>query len=440
VRRHETPTPRTNPSGKTVWVARWTDRAGKIHIGWRERGVRGTYARKGACRAPADDASCCAQHAIDRCYEMDAAAPASAARRGMTVTEYGEQRWLQRHPRSRRTDLGYIGKLRAVTNVEIEGVPFGQWPMADVRRPHVTDLIDHMLRKQGRAANGAKAVVRVLSTMWADAIDDEVVTDTNPFLGITVRASDPRIVKAPRKARVWSWQQMHQFAAAAALPVDDHDDVPEMLRPHFADGWAQMNAWRRAHAEPMLRLVSDCGLRLGELLPLERGDVFAGACGDLRCKITSPHLHVRQTAWRGTVDDGAKQDRLRAARGAAPLIELGRPIPIPPDLWAMLEARPVPMVRGAARLQKLLFPGVGGKLWSESWWYTQLWTPARTSTGMTAAVPHDFRHSWVSHLRAAGVDPADLALMAGHTVLTATAVYTHSTGRSFDAAAAAVGA
>ena len=42
--------------------------------------------------------------------------------------------------------------------------------------------------------------------------------------------------------------------------------------------------------------------------------------------------------------------------------------------------------------------------------------------------PHDFRHSSVTPLRAAGIDPADLAAVAGHTVETATARYTHPPG------------
>jgi len=46
--------------------------------------------------------------------------------------------------------------------------------------------------------------------------------------------------------------------------------------------------------------------------------------------------------------------------------------------------------------------------------------------------PQDFRHSWVTHMRAAGIDPADLAEVAGHTVETATARYTHALGRSDD--------
>ncbi len=39
---------------------------------------------------------------------------------------------------------------------------------------------------------------------------------------------------------------------------------------------------------------------------------------------------------------------------------------------------------------------------------------------------HELRHSWVTHLRAAGVDPADLAAASGHSVETATKRYVHA--------------
>jgi hypothetical protein len=38
----------------------------------------------------------------------------------------------------------------------------------------------------------------------------------------------------------------------------------------------------------------------------------------------------------------------------------------------------------------------------------------------------------VTHLRAAGIDPADLADVAGHSLDTATARYTHALRRSHD--------
>ena len=46
---------------------------------------------------------------------------------------------------------------------------------------------------------------------------------------------------------------------------------------------------------------------------------------------------------------------------------------------------------------------------------------------------------WVTHLRAAGIDAADLAEIAGHTIATATARYTHPLRRSDDAVRNVVG-
>lgn len=49
------------------------------------------------------------------------------------------------------------------------------------------------------------------------------------------------------------------------------------------------------------------------------------------------------------------------------------------------------------------------------------------------------RHSWLTQLRASGVDDADLAQMAGHTVSTMLEHYTHALGRSFAEVQALVG-
>ena len=64
----------------------------------------------------------------------------------------------------------------------------------------------------------------------------------NAFKGVRVRGNDPRATKRSRKVPVYSFEQMHAFAAAAG-----------------------------AH-EAMVRVLSDCGLWLGELLGLERRD------------------------------------------------------------------------------------------------------------------------------------------------------------------------
>lgn len=53
--------------------------------------------------------------------------------------------------------------------------------------------------------------------------------------------------------------------------------------------------------------------------------------------------------------------------------------------------------------------------------------------------PHECRHSYVTHLRAAGVNDADLAEIAGHRVETMLARYTHSLGGSMGAIREAIG-
>jgi integrase len=57
--------------------------------------------------------------------------------------------------------------------------------------------------------------------------------------------------------------------------------------------------------------------------------------------------------------------------------------------------------------------------------------PARERAELDCT-PHDFRHSWVTHLRAAGIDPADLADVGGHSLETATSHYTHALRRSHE--------
>jgi integrase len=392
-RRHETPIKRVNPSGKTRWVARYTNREGKTKSA-------GTF-----------DLRREAQDAINAAYVREYAAP---ARSGLTVGEYAAT-WTDKHPRSHRTNVNYNHRLGRVLDVDLDGRALRDWPLADLRRRQVNQLIDHMLRVQGRAQRGAVGILRVLSAMWQDAIDDELA-ELNPFMGTRVKASDPRIVKAPRKPRVLSWPQMHAFARAAAqarTPLMIMVPGGTRREPFMREtGPSPMDAWRPVYAEAMVRVLSDCGLRLGELLALERADWHDGL------------LEVRRTAHEGDVMQGTKTDHGE--------VDAGRAVPVPLVLADMLDALP-------ARIDsRLLFPNLRGGVWTEGQFYERIWRPARRHSGVDVS-PHDMRHSWVSEMRAAGIDPFDLALVSGHTVGTANSVYTHPMGRSFDAVRRAVG-
>lgn len=267
-----------------------------------------------------------------------------------------------------------------VLKVAVEGVELRHWQLSDIKRRHAL-AVQAKLLEQGRSAEGATGILRAMSALTNDATDDELC-DANPWLRLGVRATHPRVKKARRPVRVWSWEDMHAFAAAT-----------------------------RAY-EPAVRLLSDCGLRLGELLPLARRDRSDGV------------IRVERTAHKGQVLDGTKTDHGQA--------DAGRDVPVPPTLTGMLDAM-------APRIDTpLLFPTPGGRLWWERNFRRDVWKPAQEATGMDIR-PHEMRQSFISLMRAAGVDPADLAEITGHSVETMHGRYTHALLRSFDQVRAVIG-
>lgn len=356
--RRESPIKRRYPSGEVVWVARYTGCDGKHHIAkpaW-NRG-KGTFARKAE-----------AQKAIEEAYGLSG--------KPDTLGQYFAT-WTEHHPRSERTNATNEHRISRVTEIEVEGVALKDLPMRDLRRRHALALIDHMLRTEGRATTGAVGILRALSAMAEDAITDEVC-DLNPFKGVRIRANDPRAKKKPRPIRVFSFEEMHRFAKAAG--------------PY----------------EAMIRVFSDCGLRLGEVLPL-RPDDFDGDT-----------LKVRRTAHEGVILEGTKTDH------GDP--DAGRAVPVPATLAWMLEAQ---LALNAPNCE-LLLPTPRGRVWRERNFYRDVWKPAQEASGLDIR-PHECRHSYVTQLRAAGIDDADLAEIVGHRVETMLARYTHAVGQSFGA-------
>jgi integrase len=266
--------------------------------------------------------------------------------------------------------------------VEIEGIPCGI-DHCELRQRHTLALVDLMLRTEGRATTGAVGILRALSTMAEDAITDEDC-DLNPFKGIRIRANDPRAQKKPRPIRVFTFEEMHCFAKAAG------------------------------RYEAMVRVFTDCGLRLGEVLPLRRED-FDGET-----------LQVRRTAHEGQILEGTKTDHGEP--------DAGRVVPVPATLAWMLGAQ----INLNGRDCRLLFPTPRGRLWRERTFYRDLWKPTQEASGLDIR-PHECRHSYVTYFRAAGVNDADLAEIAGHRVETMLARYTHSLGGSMGAIREAIG-
>ena len=258
---------------------------------------------------------------------------------------------------------------------EVEGIPLRDWQMHEMRRRHTPALVDHTLTNEGRATTGAVGILCSLSVMAEDAITDEVC-DLNPFKGIRIRANDPRAKKKRRPIRVFSFEEMHRFARAAG------------------------------RYEALVRTFTDTGMRLGEVLPLRPED-FDGET-----------LQVRRTAHEGTILEGTKTDHGEE--------DAGRVVPVPPTLAWMLEAQ----VNLNGPDCQLLFPTSRGRLWRERTFYRDVWKPTQEAASLDKR-PHECRQPYVTHLRATGVNDADLAEIAGHRVETMLARYTHAVGGQF---------
>lgn len=192
-RRHEQPIKRNNPSGKEVWVARYTGQDGR-------RRSAGTYRRKHE-----------AQNAIDAAYE-GAKADAAVRHGGFEMLGVYAETWTKRHPRSQRTNETNDGRIAQVLDVEINGLPLREWPFTELKRRHAVDLVDHMLRVQRRAHTGAQNILRSLSAMCEDAITDDVA-EMNFVRGVRVRGNDPRVVGVTKPPRVFAFEQMHHSAS-----------------------------------------------------------------------------------------------------------------------------------------------------------------------------------------------------------------------------------
>lgn len=255
--------------------------------------------------------------------------------------------------------------------------------MHELRRRHALVLVDHMLRIEGRATTGAVGIIRSLSAMAEDAITDEIC-DLNPFKGVRIRASDPRAQKKRRPIRVFSFEEMHRFAKAAG------------------------------RYEAMVRTFTDTGMRLGEVLPL-RAEDFDGET-----------LQVRRTAHEGAILEGTKTDH--GEEGS------GRVVPVPATLAWMLEAQINLNGPGC----DLVFTTPSGRMWRERNFYRDVWKPTQDASGLDIR-PHECRHSYVTHLRGAGVNDADLAQIAGHGVETMLARYIHAVGSSYAEVRAVIG-
>lgn len=395
-RRQERPIKRVNPSGAERWVARYVNHEGK-------QVSAGTFRLKGRCDARDDGSKpqCCAQHAIDAAQDaLETRAPVGER----TIGEYAAE-WPERYPKSRQSERSHKTRLKAALAIPLEGRLLADWPYKDLRPRHMVALVDHMLRVEGRAAKGAVGLRNTLSVMTKDATRDEVA-EINFVADFEIRANDPRIQKQPKKIRVFTFDQLREFAEAGRAEVRARTQKPE---PNKETG--EPLYYPAIDYEPMIATVCLANFRIGEVFALQRSEM------DLEALMFYP----TGSAYEGEITRGDTETK--SHEGACP---------IAPSLAEVLRGMP-------RRIDtKLLFPTPKGTVWHYPNFLRDVWAPAQIASGMDLR-PHEARHSYVSNLRAEGIDPADLADVTRHTVQTATKHYTHPTRTSYDAIREAIG-
>jgi site-specific recombinase XerD len=171
---------------------------------------------------------------------------------------------------------------------------------------------------------------------------------------------------------------------------------------------------REARFLTVLRLIYICGLRIGEAVKLEVGDLRGGE-----------RVHVREAK-------GQKQ----------------RYVPLPPAM-----AEELRVFWKTHRHPRLIFPGVG-RGWRESPGARERLAAASEPMGVGSiqhcvrlAVadahlpkgthPHTLRHSYATHMLEAGVNIRLISAYLGHSSLETTLIYTHLTAVSEASARAA---
>jgi integrase len=386
----QTPYRRVYSNGRQVWIARYRDLSGRTRYAKpRWHGAKSSFDRK------AD-----AQRAIDQALEQLRGTSWPRERVGAYF-----QSWLLLHPRSERTNKTHAERISRALEIEIEGRPLAEWKFDELRRHQVLLLLDHLLQVEGRAAEGARGIIAACSAMAEDAIGDDAAVQ-NAFSGVRLRANDPRIRKPRRTVRIWSFEQMRRFARGGQPEVRAATRRP--LDRSMARYSGRERFYPERDYEAVLLTPGLTGLRLGEVLGL-RAREFDGRTFHPHCSAHEGEL----------VASSAQKNHERS-------------VPVPPTLAGLIARLSHPAE------SEFLFPTPTGKLWRERNFYRDVWTPAKLATGLDPT-PHELRHSYVTHLRAAGIDDSDLALVVGHSVETMVSVYVHALERSHEAIRGVIG-
>lgn len=300
--------------------------------------------------------------------ELDAGTAVDDRTGSRPLREWWPSYWRSLQAKKARTKANYGAAWR----LRIEP-RFGSMPVRRIKPGHVDDWIADMV-EQGTSASKVIESAGVLKRVLDLAVRDRAIA-VNPC-GLRT-ATLPRRPKTERP--VLTPAEVEKLASAMRSEVD----------------------------RVLVRLLAYCGLRIGEALALQRGDV---------------DLQRRTITIRRSVEDATGQIIVGPTKTYAT-----RTITLPDALVQQLEG----IVDGG-----LVFPNLHGEYRRYRNWRRDVWDKACAASGVDA-LPHDLRGTCASLLIDAGASPKDVQVHLGHEDVTTTLrLYARvRPGRSSDIAA-----
>jgi integrase len=277
----------------------------------------------------------------------------------------------------------------------------GNIPLRQITRATLHD-IQIILLGSGLSKGTIDGVFSSLSAVLGYAIDEQRI-EFNPAHRMRVDADDPLL-----------------------NPARNQDERRYIPPEEFAAFYQHVKLQHRAVC--LAPLATGC--RTQELLALERQD------HDPRRQLILTHQRARVLG--GDPDqEGVLRPGLKTTRGIRRKTkqQRGRLTLYPAILLVVAPPRLHP---------SLMFPSPSGRVWGQRNFYRDVWEPASTAAGTDFTI-HDLRHTFISHLLAAGIPAVEVSAYAGHSTRsngeldnTTTRIYQHPTGEYRQAALKAI--
>jgi integrase len=321
--------------------------------------------------------------------------------RGATVREVAHAylRWLEEVKgakpatiRNHQSVLGEPGEAYRRGRGTIRGpviAALGDRPAAEV----TTREVETLLARVSRTAVSARTVNKYRAVISA-AFNYGMRESTFGLPSNPAAHTDKR--REPQRDTLPYYSPEHIEALARALQEGKHRDP---TRPAVSDDEKAVRAAEDYQDAVLVRVAAYAGLRLGELLALQWGDIdFA------RSTIT-----VRRALSAG-VQSTTKSGRIRR-------------VPLPDQLAAALDS--LSRREDFTSDDDLVFCNAFGRILDGSA-LRRRYKAARDAAGLRELRFHDLRHTYGSNLAAAGVDLVTIQSVMGHGALATTSRYLHA--------------